>query len=485
MKQLWKESRGNAIGGLIVAAILTLISWVGTVYADVGSKPFVIGVLVILWGTYFGYVIYWVLWQRRRRKATSVISDNASIQTDQSDKILLDTKETNQYYPCFISYSHRDEIFARQLYAELQQHEVQCWFAPEDMKIGDKIRQKIDWSIRSHERLLLILSENSINSVWVEKEIETAFEEEIKRKQIMLFPIRLDSAVIETDQAWAADIRRTRHIGDFTQWKNQDAYRGAFRRLLRDLEIDDTKGELLETGRQEKLSYAVTSKIDQHSRIDWADAPDVPVFYGRTEELVMLENWIIKEHCRLVTILGMRGIGKTKLSVKLGKGGIGKTDLSLKLARGIQDEFEYVIWRGLLNAPSITDFLADSVKFLSNQQEINLPDTMEGQISRLLHYLQAHRCLLILDNFEAILRGGEYIGQYQEGYEGYGELLRQVGDIPHQSCLLLTSREKPQEIARLEGKTRPTRSLELSGLDELDGCYGPEYLAIKRRTGWK
>jgi WD40 repeat protein len=206
-----------------------------------------------------------------------------------------------------------------------------------------------------------------------------------------------------------------------------------------------------------------------HLRLDWGDAPDVPVFFGRTEELATLEQWIIKDRCRLVAILGMGGIGKTGLSVKLGKGGIGKTDLSLKLARGIQDEFEYVIWLSLLNAPPVTDILADLIKFLSNQQEIDLPDTVDKQVSRLLHYLKAHRCLLILDNTEAILRDGDRSGPYPEKYGGYGQLLKKVGEVPHQSCLLLTSREKPQEIALLEGKTKPVRSLPLGGLNEVDG----------------
>jgi WD40 repeat protein len=216
----------------------------------------------------------------------------------------------------------------------------------------------------------------------------------------------------------------------------------------------------LETG----VESAHTIKLQ-----DWSDAPDVPVFFGRTEELATLEKWVLKDSCKLIAILGLGGIGKTGLSMKLTKGGIGKTDLSLKLAHGIQGEFDYVIWRKLINAPPVTEILADIIKFLSNQQEIDLPDTIDAQVLRLLHYLKTHRCLLLLDNFEAILRGGDRAGQYQEGYEGYGHLLRAVGEASHQSCLLLTSREKPQEIAKLEGKSKPVRSLPLSGLNEIDG----------------
>lgn len=164
----------------------------------------------------------------------------------------------------------------------------------------------------------------------------------------------------------------------------------------------------------------------------------------------------------------MAGIGKTKLSVRLGLGGIGKTDLSLRLARGIQDQFEYVIWRSLLNAPKITEVLTDLIKSLSDQQEVKVPSTVDGQISRVLHYLRLHRCLLIFDNVEMILRSGEQAGHYDEGYEAYGQLFRQVAEVPHQSCLLLTSREKPSEIARLEGKTRPVRSLALGSLGYID-----------------
>ena len=140
-----------------------------------------------------------------------------------------------EFYSCFISYSTIDQEFAEQLYTDLQSKHVRCWYAPEHMKIGDKIRQTIDQTIRVYDKLLLVLSEHSIASNWVEKEVETAFEEERRRKKTVLFPIRLDRTVMDTDEAWAADIRRTRHIGNFVQWKEHDEYKKAFDRLLRDL----------------------------------------------------------------------------------------------------------------------------------------------------------------------------------------------------------------------------------------------------------
>jgi hypothetical protein len=139
------------------------------------------------------------------------------------------------FYSCFISYSGRDQQFAERMHADLQAKGVRVWFAPEDLKIGDKFSSRIDESIRVHDKLLLVLSEHSIRSPWVGKEVEAAFEREHRENCTVLFPIRLDDAVMETDEAWAADIRRTRHIGDFRQWQQQANYANGFGRLLRDL----------------------------------------------------------------------------------------------------------------------------------------------------------------------------------------------------------------------------------------------------------
>jgi hypothetical protein len=143
-----------------------------------------------------------------------------------------------QFYSCFISYSHKDEEFAKRLHADLQNNGVRCWFAPEDFKIGDKIRSTIDESIRVYDKLLLVLSETSVQSTWVEHEVETALDKEADLEQTVLFPIRLDDTVMDIKIGWAAKIRRERHIGDFRKWKNYDYYQKAFDRLLRDLEAE-------------------------------------------------------------------------------------------------------------------------------------------------------------------------------------------------------------------------------------------------------
>ncbi|HVB22591.1 MAG TPA: pentapeptide repeat-containing protein [Ktedonobacteraceae bacterium] len=139
------------------------------------------------------------------------------------------------YYTCFISYSSQDEAFVKRLYDDLQNNNVRCWFAPHDMRIGDEIRSRIDESIRIHDKLLLVLSQHSIESTWVKKEVETAFEKEQQQNKLVLFPVKLDDTVMQTKQAWAADIRRMRHIGDFQRWKEYDIYQKSLERLLRAL----------------------------------------------------------------------------------------------------------------------------------------------------------------------------------------------------------------------------------------------------------
>ncbi len=148
-----------------------------------------------------------------------------------------------QYHSCFICYSNKDEALARNLYADLQASGVRCWFAPEDMKIGDKIRSRIDEAIFLQDKLLVLLSEHSVSSDWVEIEVEAALERERTEHREILFPIRLDESVMRTSRIWAAMLRTTRHIGDFTHWTNQQAYQLAFSRLMRDLIAEVPDGQ--------------------------------------------------------------------------------------------------------------------------------------------------------------------------------------------------------------------------------------------------
>ncbi|WP_414543802.1 NB-ARC domain-containing protein [Nostoc sp. CCY0012] len=189
---------------------------------------------------------------------------------------------------------------------------------------------------------------------------------------------------------------------------------------------------------------------------DWQEAPDVSVFYGRSEELLKLRHWILEERCRLVALLGIGGIGKSTLAVKLGL--------------QIQSEFEVVVWRSLQNAPPVKEQLTNILQFLlwALRKEMVVPESFDEKLSKLMECLRSHRCLLILDNVETILCGSQ-AGKYRPGYEGYSQLIKCIGEVPHTSCVLLTSREKPQEIALLEGDRTKVKSLPLKGLESTAG----------------
>ena len=227
--------------------------------------------------------------------------------------------------------------------------------------------------------------------------------------------------------------------------------------LERRLQLQQRMGKSCDSNSWTASSELKTQDLPK-SHQDWGEAVDVSFFYGRQSELATLKQWIVQDQCRLVALLGM--------------GGIGKSACSVKLAQFLQAEFEFIIWRSLRNAPPLETLLTELVAFLSHQQET------KADIGRLLHYLRSQRCLVILDNMETIL-DAQQAGQYRSGYEEYGELLRLVGETKHQSCLILTSREKPSEIATLEGEESAVRSLRLEGSQEV----AQSLLQTKRLVG--
>ncbi|MFB2877021.1 NB-ARC domain-containing protein [Floridanema aerugineum] len=210
---------------------------------------------------------------------------------------------------------------------------------------------------------------------------------------------------------------------------------------------------------------------------DWGEAPDVSIFYGREEELTKLEQWIVsdtanatlRDRCRLVALLGMVGIGKTALSVKLGQ--------------KLQEHFDYVIWRSLRHPLLLEDLLGDILPILSPKRNLELGNS-EDRISQILEICKTSRCLIILDNLETILRSGDFAGHYEEKYKEYSELLRRIGEEPHQSCLIVTSVEKPREVAFQEGESLPVRSWQVAGLNEADAGEILKAKGLSDSTKW-
>jgi len=186
-------------------------------------------------------------------------------------------------------------------------------------------------------------------------------------------------------------------------------------------------------------------------RVDWGNALAVPTFYGRARELALLAQWVVEERCRVVSVLGL--------------GGIGKSALVVSAMHQLAAHFQVVLFRSLRDAPSCEALLDDCLQVLAPRPlDLSLA-SLESRISRLLEHLRSSRVLLVLDNLESLLEEGEVRGHLRPGYEGYARLLRQVGETRHSSCLLLTSREKPAELRALEGSRSPVRALRLVGLE--------------------
>jgi WD40 repeat protein/transcriptional regulator with XRE-family HTH domain len=188
---------------------------------------------------------------------------------------------------------------------------------------------------------------------------------------------------------------------------------------------------------------------------DWGEAPHIEACYGRQQESEILKRWILDKYCRMIAILGI--------------GGIGKTTFTTMLAHQISNEFTYIIWRSLLNAPPVEQLIASCLQIAPEQPREDQLGDLHKQCTLLLAFLRKHRCLIILDNVETIFEKGQRPGHYASEYDGYGILFQLLGETDHQSCVLLTSREKPKEMARMEGNASRVRTFSLRGIEQDDG----------------
>ena len=281
----------------------------------------------------------------------------------------------------------------------------------------------------------------------------------------------------------ASDSIKVKNWSRVTQLLEKAGYKKAWMQI-------EVSTNSINTTRKKGLEIA---NMASTSMQDWGEAIDASIFYGRSKELIQVKKWILQEQVRLVVLLGM--------------GGIGKTTFSVKLASQVKDNFDFIIWRSLRFAPSPQVIFEQLLEVLS-PQTLTKGQSISTSISQLASCLCSSRTLIVLDRLDSILysntngstadysgvlsSNGSIIGssnsekcgfgagsdeqllkidvpnfQYLPGYEAFGEFIQRLGESQHQSCLLLTSREKPQEIAALEGENLPVRSLKLRGLNKL------------------
>lgn len=200
--------------------------------------------------------------------------------------------------------------------------------------------------------------------------------------------------------------------------------------------------------RTEQMQGILSIVIDD-THIDWGNAFKVSTFLGRMQELKVLEKWLVSDTPRFISVLGM--------------GGIGKTTLMRKAVEMTATQFEYVVWRSLQNAPRFDEFLDFILHFLYYPHGVKVSQQLDDKFAHLASFFRRHRCLLVLDNVEAIL-DGQQVGHYREEYKDYGNLINYLAQVQHQSTIMLSSREVPRDLVFLESDESLVCSLPVLGL---------------------
>lgn len=201
-------------------------------------------------------------------------------------------------------------------------------------------------------------------------------------------------------------------------------------------------------------------------RFDLGAMPEPTYFYGRDAELALLHRRVGQDRCRLAAILGISGQGKTTLGAAFVQNLISEEQPST-------GGFAQVIWRSLSNAPRCEEILHMWLQQLQEGEVAPLSLTLNQLITQLFVLLEERRCLLVLDDIDAIMATptGEEVAcsqEYHPGYEVYGHLFQLFFQRRHHSCLLIMGRRRPKVLTQLDERKGAFCLLKLDGLQSAD-----------------
>ena len=191
-------------------------------------------------------------------------------------------------------------------------------------------------------------------------------------------------------------------------------------------------------------------------------APKITHFCDRTTELQTLSHWLTTQNPRLISVLGLSGIGKTTLVKQF-------VDLNIQ-------QFDVVIWKSIKLSPSLDTIITDIFALINSE---SIPT--DNKLTQLLNLLRQKRCLIILDDVQELFTSGQLAGQYKTEYKDYKIFFTMATEIEHQSSLILLSQEQCQEMLCLDEELYPAKCLELEKLDNTEILKS---LGLKDEESW-